>query len=130
MKFAIAIQDGAAQDGATIATHGGRSRSFLLFDAEKGGDPVAAGRLDLAEDMVLHLHGDGKPHPIDAVQVVVAGTSGQGFVNHMRRRGIEPVVTAESDPVQAIRDYFAGAVKPAPAPEHPHAHHEGGHRHR
>ncbi|HYH19810.1 MAG TPA: NifB/NifX family molybdenum-iron cluster-binding protein [Azospirillum sp.] len=124
MKFAI-----ATQDGATIATHGGRTRCFLLFDAERGAEPVAAGRLDLAEDMVLHLHGDGKPHPIDAVAVVVAGMSGQGFVNHMRRRGIEPVVTAESDPARAIRDYLAGTVKPAPAPEHPHAHHEGGHHH-
>lgn len=124
MKFAV-----ATQDHRTIATHGGRARSFLLFDAEAGAEPVAAGRLDLTDDMVLHLHGDGRPHPIDAVQVLIAGTSGQGFVNHLRRRGIEPVITGETDPLTAIRDYFAGTVKPAAAPHHPHEHHEGGHHH-
>lgn len=124
MKFAI-----ATQDGLTIATHGGRARSFLLFDAAAGTEPVAAGRLELTDDMVLHLHGDGAPHPIDAAQVLIAGTSGQGFINHLRRRGIEPVITSETDPLTAIRDYFAGTVKPAADPHHPHEHHEGGHRH-
>lgn len=118
----------ATQDECTVAGHGGRARCFLLFEAKAGAEPVPAGRIDLDEDMVLHRHGDGGPHPIDAVRVVIVGTSGQGFMNHMRRRGIEPVATGETDPVQAVRDYLAGTVKAAPAPEHPHEHHESGQR--
>lgn len=119
MKFAVATQDFQA-----VATHGGRARRFLVFEAEAGGVPVEVKRIELGEDEVLHVAGDGRPHPIDEVQVVVTGSSGQGFINHMRRRGIEPVTTVETDPVQAIRDYFAGTVKAAPAPEHPHEHHD------
>jgi len=119
MKFAV-----ATQDFRTIATHGGRARRFLVFEAEVGGEPVEVKRIELGEDEVLHQAGDGRPHVIDEVQVIVAGSSGQGFINHMRRRGIEPVTTVETDPVQAIRDFFAGTVKPAPAPEHPHEHHD------
>ncbi|MGR0186036.1 NifB/NifX family molybdenum-iron cluster-binding protein [Azospirillum aestuarii] len=121
MKFAI-----GTQDYRSIATHGGRTRRFLVFEAEAGGDPVEVGRIDLAEDEVLHLAGDGRPHPIDSVRVVITGSSGQGFIDHMKRRGIEPVTTLETDPVQAIRDYFAGTVKTAPPPEHPHDHHDHG----
>ncbi len=122
MKIAV-----ATQDFRTIATHGGRARRFLVFEAEAGRDPVLAGRIELGEDEVLHHAGDGRPHPIDAVRVVIAGSSGQGFLNHMRRRGIEPVTTLETDPVQAIRDHLAGTVKPAPPPDHPHDHHDSHH---
>lgn len=122
MKFAI-----GTQDYRSVATHGGRTRRFLVFEAEAGRDPVEIKRIELAEDEVLHLAGDGRPHPIDEVQVVITGSSGQGFIAHMRRRGIEPVTTTEPDPVQAIRDYFAGTVKTAPPPEFPHEHHDHGH---
>lgn len=125
MKIAV-----GTKDFETIATHGGRTRRFLVFEAEAGADPVETGRIELAEEEVLHLCGDGRPHPIDAVRVVVTGSSGSGFVAHMKRRGIEPVTTTETDPVRAIRGWFAGTLQPAPEPEHPHEHHDGdGHRH-
>ncbi|ALG74264.1 nitrogenase accessory factor [Azospirillum thiophilum] len=113
------------KDFQTIATHGGRTRRFLVYEAEAGFDPVETVRIELGEEEVLHLCGDGRPHPIDAVRVVVTGSSGAGFVAHMRRRGIEPVTTLETDPVRAIRGWFAGTLAPAPEPEHPHDHHDG-----
>ncbi|AWB08240.1 nitrogenase accessory factor (plasmid) [Azospirillum humicireducens] len=125
MKIAV-----GTKDFETIATHGGRTRRFLVYEVEAGTDPVETGRIELAEEEVLHLCGDGRPHPIDAVRVVVTGSSGAGFVAHMKRRGIEPVTTTETDPVRAIRGWFAGTLAPAPEPEHPHEHHDGdGHRH-
>ncbi len=129
MKIAV-----GTKDFETIATHGGRTRRFLVYEAEAGGDPVETGRIELAEEEVLHLCGDGRPHPIDAVRVVITGSSGSGFVAHMKRRGIEPVTTTEIDPVRAIRCWFAGTLAPASEPEHPHEHHDGhhhgdGHRH-
>ncbi|AWK89225.1 NifB/NifX family molybdenum-iron cluster-binding protein [Azospirillum thermophilum] len=112
------------QDFRSIATHGGRTRRFLVFEAEAGAEPIEVKRLDLAPDEVLHHFGDGRPHPIDEVQVIITGSSGGGFVAHMKRRGIEPVVTSEHDPLQAIRDWFAGTVKPAEPVHHPHDHHD------
>ena len=128
MKIAV-----GTKDYRTIATHGGRTRRFLVYEAEAGADPVETSRIELAEEEVLHLCGDGRPHPIDAVRVVITGSSGSGFVAHMKRRGIEPVTTIETDPVQAIRGWFAGTLEPAPEPQHPHEHHDGhheGNRHR
>lgn len=122
MKIAV-----GTQDNRSVATHGGRTRRFLVFEVEAGRDPIEESQIELAEDEVLHLCGDGRPHPIDAVSVVITGASGPGFVAHMRRRGIEPVTTLESDPAQAIRDWFAGTVKTAPPPAHPHEHHDGHH---
>lgn len=120
MKIAVAV----LEDGS-VATHGGRARHFLLFDAEAGADPVPSGRLDLGADDVLHHFGDGRPHPIDAAAVVIAGSSGEGFVKHMARRGIECVLTAETDPVQAVRDRLAGTAKPAAPMQHPHSNPHG-----
>ncbi|AWU97438.1 NifB/NifX family molybdenum-iron cluster-binding protein [Azospirillum ramasamyi] len=122
MKIAV-----GTKDFETIATHGGRTRRFLVYEAEAGSDPVETGRIELAEEEVLHLCGDGRPHPIDAVRVVITGSSGAGFVAHMKRRGIEPVTTTETDPVRAIRGWFAGTLDPAPEPQHPHEHHDGHH---
>ncbi|SMF92263.1 Predicted Fe-Mo cluster-binding protein, NifX family [Azospirillum oryzae] len=129
MKIAV-----GTKDFATIATHGGRTRRFLVYEAEAGSDPVETGRIELGEEEVLHLCGDGRPHPIDAVRVVITGSSGAGFVAHMKRRGIEPVTTTETDPVRAIQGWFAGTLDPAPEPAHPHEHddghqHDDGHRH-
>lgn len=122
MKIAV-----GTKDFATIATHGGRTRRFLIYEAEAGTGPVETGRIELGEEEVLHLCGDGRPHPIDAVRVVVTGSSGAGFVAHMKRRGIEPVTTTETDPVRAIQGWLAGTLEPAPEPAHPHEHDDGHH---
>lgn len=124
MKIAV-----GTKDFATIATHGGRTRRFLVYEADlatnPGTDPVETGRIELGEEEVLHLCGDGRPHPIDTVRVVITGSSGAGFVAHMKRRGIEPVTTKETDPVRAIRGWLAGTLEPAPEPAHPHEHDDG-----
>ncbi|MCG5243895.1 NifB/NifX family molybdenum-iron cluster-binding protein [Azospirillum doebereinerae] len=124
MKIAV-----GTQDFHTIATHGGRTRRFLVFEAEPGRPPSEVARIELAEDEVLHLCGDGRPHPIDAVGLVIAGASGAGFVAHMKRRGIVPVTTTETDPIRAIRAWFAGTIETAAEPAHPHEHHDGAHHH-
>ena len=122
MKIAV-----GTQDFQTVATHGGRTRRFLVFEAEADRPAVEIARIELAEDEVLHLCGDGRPHPIDAVGLVITGASGAGFVAHMKRRGIEPATTTETDPLQAIRAWFAGTLEPAAEPAHPHEHHDGHH---
>lgn len=124
MKIAVAVLD-----DESVATHGGQARHFLLFDAAAA-DPVPVGRMDLGPAALLHHFGDCRPHPIDGVAVVIAGPSGEGFVKHMARRGIECVLTAETDPLQSVRDWLAGTVKPAASMHHPHINPHGGQHHR
>lgn len=114
----------ATFDGTTLLTHGGRVRSFAVYVVDAAGRALPDSRIDLADDEVLHLCGDGRPHPIDSVSAVIAGSSGEGFLRHMRRRDIEAVTTAETDVATALADYLAGRVKRVEPPAHPHEHHD------
>jgi predicted Fe-Mo cluster-binding NifX family protein len=107
MKFAV-----ASQNFRTITPHAGKTRRFLLFDAEAGSKPVETGRLDLPIEMSMHEY-RGDAHPLYQVQVVIAGSAGPGFVNRLRERGVTAVATEETDPVKAIKDYLAGTLTPS-----------------
>lgn len=114
----------ATHDGETLSTHGGRARRFALYRLGRDGALAPAGKVELPEEEVLHIAGDGRPHVIDAVSTVICGASGEGFVKHMKRRDIEAVVTVAESVAQALADYLAGTVQPAEPPPHPHEHHD------
>ncbi len=77
-----------------------------MYEAAPDKEPVEVDRLNLPRDMALHeFHGDG-PHPLYAVDVVIAGSFGHGFSRRMAKQGIVAVMTKESDPVQAVKDFL------------------------
>jgi predicted Fe-Mo cluster-binding NifX family protein len=105
MKIAV-----TSQNYRTITPHAGKTRRFLVYEAAPDKEPVEVDRLNLPKDMALHeFHGDG-PHPLYAVDVVIAGSFGHGFSRRMAKQGIVAVMTNESDPVQAVRDFLASPV--------------------
>ena len=55
----------------------------------------------------MHEFHAGGPHPLDAVDVVIAGSFGEGFAARMEARGIVVVATGHTDPVEAIKEYLA-----------------------
>jgi predicted Fe-Mo cluster-binding NifX family protein len=136
MKIAV-----TSQNYRTITPHAGRTRRFLVYEPADGAEPVEVDRLDLPKALSMHeFHGKG-PHPLDAVDVIIAGSFGEGFAARMKRRGIIAVATDLSDPVEAVKEYLArrqtGSEAPAGAAcecehggghahQHAHAH---GHRH-
>ncbi|TVR82285.1 MAG: nitrogen fixation protein [Rhodospirillales bacterium] len=133
MKIAV-----ASQNFRTITTHAGRARRFIVFDAADQGEPQEVDRLDLPKEMSMHeFHADG-PHPLDDVDVLIAGSMGPGFARRMTARGIVAVTTDLTDPVEAVKAYlarrYAGVEEPAPATcsgGHAHTHtHAHSHRHR
>jgi predicted Fe-Mo cluster-binding NifX family protein len=105
----------ASQNFRTITGHAGMTRRFMVFNAEPGQPPQEVDRLDLPKEQAIHEF-QGDAHPLDAVQVVIAGSAGAGFVNRMAARGIKAIATAETDPVTAVVDYLAGTLA-APAPD-------------
>lgn len=107
MKFAV-----ASQNFRTITPHAGKTRRFLLFEAEAGKEPAETGQLDLPKEMSMHEFAGG-PHPLDGVDVLIAGSAGPGFIVKMRERGVIAVATEETDPVKAINDYLVGKLTPA-----------------
>ncbi|MCB2100878.1 MAG: nitrogen fixation protein [Rhodobacterales bacterium] len=91
--------------------HPGRARRFLVFEAEPGAEPVAVERLELAKEDILHeYHGRSDPHPVEAMDVLITASCGDGFVHRMARSGVKVVTTEETDPLTAVRAFLADAA--------------------
>ena len=122
MKIAV-----TSQNFRTVTPHAGRTRRFLVYDAPTAGEPVEAGRLAVPKELTMHaFHGEG-PHPLDAVDVVIAGSFGEGFAARMQARGIVVVATELTDPSEAVKEYLArartdGQTAAGPAGDCSHGH--------
>lgn len=102
MKIAV-----TSQNFRTITPHAGRTRRFLVYEAGEGGEPVEVERLDLPKELAIHeFHAEG-PHPLDTVDVIIAGSFGAGFAARMMARGIIAVATDHTDPCEAVKQYLA-----------------------
>lgn len=114
MKIAV-----TSQNFRSITQHAGKTRRFLIFEQDPAtGSPVETGRLDLPREMSMHeFHGED--HPLFAVDMLVTGSSGEGFIRRMAQTGVQVIVTGETDPYNACEALFNG--RPLPPPE-PHAH--------
>jgi len=107
MKIAV-----ASSDFATVTGHAGRARKWLVYDVAADGAPGTPQRLELTGDEVFHYAEDGRPHALDGISALIAQSAGDGFLKNMEKRGIRPVLTAETDPVAAIRALLADSVTP------------------
>jgi len=123
MKIAV-----SSQNFRTVTSHAGKARRFIVFDLATPCMPREVERLDLPRELAMHEF-RGLHHPLFAMDAVITGGAGEGFVRRLGARGIEVVRTGETDPLQAVHDYIAGIVKPplphAQGDDHPHAHLQG-----
>ena len=104
MKFAV-----TSQDYLTITGHAGKTTRFLVFEAEAGREPFETGRLDLSEEQTIHSFKGGS-HPLNGVEVLIAGSAGQCFIDRMRERGITTVLAPGIEPRAAVAAYVAGLL--------------------
>lgn len=110
MKIAI-----ATKDWQTVSGHACQARCWLLYDLAPGlesGALPAPERVELAKDQVLHRFSGDAPHPLDGVEIAVAGSAGDGFVRHMQKRGTQVLLTGETDPSAALTRILAGEALP------------------
>lgn len=107
MKFAV-----TSQDYTTISGHAGNATRFLVFEAQAGQEPVETARLDLSDDQTIHSF-QGGAHPLDGVEVLIAGSAGQCFIEKMQARGIVTVIAPNIAPHAAVAAYVMGLLKPA-----------------
>jgi len=110
MKIAV-----TSQNFRTITGHAGKTRRFIIYEADEAGVPREVERLDLPKEMSMHAWAGGS-HPIDVVDVLVTGGCGDGFVNKMAMRNIRVIRTSETDPLAAVAAVLAGESLPAPEP--------------
>ncbi|MEW6646485.1 MAG: NifB/NifX family molybdenum-iron cluster-binding protein [Pseudomonadota bacterium] len=116
-----------SQNFRTITGHAGKTRRFLVFEAEAGSLPHEVERLDLPKEMSFHeFHGEGA-HPVDGVDAVITSSCGAGFARRLARRGIRVAVTTLEDPLAAVQAYVEGSLLPVDPEQmvghdHQHAH--------
>ncbi|MCW8908514.1 MAG: nitrogen fixation protein [Sedimenticola sp.] len=107
-----------SQNFRTITGHAGKTRRFLVYSPDAAGNPQEIERLDLPREMSMHEF-RGDRHPVDALDVLITGGCGEGFMRRMASRGVRVLVTGESDPATAVACFLSG--KPLPAAQ-PHSH--------
>ncbi|WP_322517364.1 hypothetical protein SR870_07460 [Rhodopseudomonas palustris] len=110
MKIAI-----PTADWVTVSGHAGQARQWLLYDlaGHRGDAPLPSpARIELTKEQLPHYFKDDGPHPLDGVELIVAGSAGDGFVRHMKKRGADVLLTGETDPATAIDLLIKGEALP------------------
>ena len=102
-----------SQNFRTVTGHAGKTRRFLIYEAEEGAEPRESGRLDLPKEMSLHAY-HGEDHPVYDLDAVITAGCGAGFVQRLASRGVRVIATSESDPLTAARAIAAGRPLPPP----------------
>lgn len=112
MKIAI-----ATEDFSTVAGHAGQARQWLLYDCIPG-QALQCRRIELAKAQVFHhWEGDGSAgdaHPLDGIEVMVARSAGDGFLRRMQQRGVNVLLTSETQADAALQRILAGEALPDP----------------
>lgn len=110
MKIAV-----PTADWTTIGGHAGKARCWLLYDLieQRAGAPLPPpARIELAKEQLPHYFKDDGPHPLDGVEIVLAGSAGDGFIRHMKKRGADVLLTGETDPGAALARLIRGEALP------------------
>jgi predicted Fe-Mo cluster-binding NifX family protein len=111
MKVAI-----PTKDWTDVSGHAGQARQWLVYDLSRHApqNPLPEpARVTLTKEQTPHyLEDSDAPHPLDGVEVIVAGSAGDGFIRHMKTRGADVLLTGEPDAATALRKLISGEDQP------------------
>lgn len=104
MKIAV-----ASQNRREITEHAGKCRKFWVYTIEQGA-VIHKELLELPKEQSFHASSRHAPHPLDEVQVLIAGSMGPGLRHRLAAKGITAIVTLETAPDQAVAAYLQGTL--------------------
>ena len=96
-----------SQNRKTVTEHAGKCRKFWIYET-RAGQVVNRLLLELPLEQSLHEWNSAEAHPIEAVDVLITASMGDGMRRRLDGWGIEAVVTEEPDPDVAVASYLAG----------------------
>jgi predicted Fe-Mo cluster-binding NifX family protein len=108
MKIAVATKE----DWTTVSGHAGQSHHWLVFDCQPDAPVPSPARVQLTKEQLPHHFKDDGPHPLHGVEVMVAGSAGDGFVRHMQKWGAQVLLTGETDAGAALAKILSGEALP------------------
>lgn len=129
MKIAV-----TSQNRKSVTGHAGKCRKFWIYEVE-GRKLRGKSLLELPIEQSFHETHGVEAHPLDKVNVLISGGMGAGLRHRLRQRGIDALVTPETDPDRAVAAYLAGSLALGEPEDHSghddHGHdHHPGHGHR
>jgi predicted Fe-Mo cluster-binding NifX family protein len=106
MKIAV-----ASQNKSSITGHAGKCQKFWIYEVESS-KILGKELLELSKEESFHNSSPHEPHPLDEIQVLILGgmKNGNGLIRRLERKGIEVVVTRESEPDRAVNAYLDGSI--------------------
>jgi len=123
MKIAV-----SSQNRKTITGHAGKCRKFWIYDVE-GNTVKGRDLIELPIEQSFHETHNETEHPLDGINVLITGGMGSGLVMRLKQKGINGLVTSETDPNVAVAAYLAGTLLTQMPEEHDHHGHGHGHGH-
>jgi len=103
----------ASRNGNSVAGHIGKCADWIVFETNiEGSDVNETERVSLPKHLLFHHYKDDVPHPLADCSAVIGASAGESFTSKMAKRGIEVVLTAESDPATAVADYLQNTLTP------------------
>jgi len=119
-----------SQNRKSITQHAGKCRNFWIYDVNHG-DLGSRTMLELPLEQSLHASHGVQAHPLDSVDVLIAGSMGEGLFNRLAEHGVQPIITDEQDPDVAVVKLLMGTLKrmEVGAGCNDHDHHQHEHEH-
>ncbi len=101
-----------SQNRKTLTGHAGKCRKFWIYTVYDG---IVQERelLELPLEQALHSTADSDAHPLDGVDVLIAGSMGSGLQARLRARGVLPRISDLSELDAAVAAFLSGDM-PAP----------------
>jgi len=116
MKIAI-----ACQNENQITAHAGHCRKFWIYDTEDT-TVLYRQRLELPKEQSFHESSPHSAHPLDMIKVFIAGGMGKGLMRRLDNKGIQGIITSETDPDKAVSAYLDGSLVQGSPEKHSHGH--------
>lgn len=120
MKIAV-----SSQNQTDVTAHLGHCQKFWIYDVDEA-TIQSKELLQLSKEQSFHESSPKAPHPLDAVQILISGSMGRGLARRLESKGVQPIITAETDPDTAVTAYLAGALVVMTPEEVEHSHPQGG----
>jgi len=102
-----------SQNRKTVTEHAGKCRKFWIYDVKQG-QVTDKTLLELPLEQSFHATPSDQAHPLDAVDVLISAGIGSGLQQRLLQRGINALVTAETDPDQAVALFLSGEMTSLP----------------
>ncbi|PZV18624.1 MAG: nitrogen fixation protein [Leptolyngbya sp.] len=112
MKIAV-----SSQNQTQVTGHLGRCQKFWIYEVD---DTTIQTKqlLQITKDQSFHESSPKDSHPLDTVQVLISGGIGRGLARRLQSKGIQPLITAETDLDAAVTAYLTDTLVVMTPEEH------------